>query len=283
MNEKYEDIKVNSIGRRIILGFAAAAAALPIAVQMNVAHGAVEIPAALRGIKAMTFDIQGTLFDYYTPFIGISADVGSRTAIHQNWPGFLAEWNAGAGSIIQEVITKKRSWIPPGQVFRKSLDNLITARGLAAKFDEADRVELMTVWSRMVPWHDSVTGIKSLQQKVTVATLSNAGMAAVIGLVKHAGLAFDAVLSGELVHSYKPSPDVYRSASTYLGFPPSEIMMVAAHKFDLKAAKANGFRTAYIPRPFEIGPATKVDHSPEPYIDIIARDLVALSANIEPA
>jgi 2-haloacid dehalogenase len=105
-------------------------------------------------------------------------------------------------------------------------------------------------------------------------------MAAVIALAKHAGLPFDAVLTGELVHAYKPSPDVYRAASTYLGFPPGEIMMVAAHKFDLKAAKAAGFKTAYIPRPLEIGPETKVDRSSESFIDVVADNLMDLSGKI---
>jgi 2-haloacid dehalogenase len=105
-------------------------------------------------------------------------------------------------------------------------------------------------------------------------------MAGVIALAKHAGLPFDAVLTGELVHAYKPSLDVYRAASTYLGFSPGEIMMVAAHKFDLKAASAAGFRTAYVPRPLELGPETKVDRSPEAYIDVVADNLIDLSKKL---
>ena len=75
----------------------------------------------------------------------------------------------------------------------------------------------------------------------------------------------------------KPSLDVYRAASTYLGYPPGEIMMVAAHKFDLNAANAAGFKTACVPRPLELGPETKVDRSPETYIDVVADNLIDLS------
>jgi 2-haloacid dehalogenase len=132
----------------------------------------------------------------------------------------------------------------------------------------------------MVPWQDSVEGIGRLKRKVTVAALSNASMAGVVALAKRSRVPFDAVLTGELVHSFKPSANVYRAASTYLGFPPGEIMMVAAHKFDLKAAKEVGLQTAYIPRPLEIGPETKVDRSPESYIDVVANDLIDLSRKI---
>jgi 2-haloacid dehalogenase len=52
------------------------------------------------------------------------------------------------------------------------------------------------------------------------------------------------------------------------------------HKFDLKAANAAGFRTAYVPRPLELGPETKVDRSPETYIDVVADDMIDLSRKI---
>ena len=60
-------------------------------------------------------------------------------------------------------------------------------------------------------------------------------------------------------------------------------MMVAAHKFDLKAAKAAGFRTAYIPRSLEAGPETKVDRAPEAFIDVVADSLIHLSKQIASA
>jgi 2-haloacid dehalogenase len=280
MDDKCVDAEVHSTSRRGILGLTAAAAALPIAMRIGNAQAAPDTPTNPSGIKAMTFDIQGTVFDYYQPFARISNALNNRKGLHPNWSGFLGDWNAGAISIIQAIIAGNRAWIPPGQVFRESLDTLLSTRGLTSQLDDADRRELMSVWSQMVPWQDSVEGIGRLKRKVTVAALSNAGTAGVIALAKHGGLTFDAVLTGELVHAYKPSLDVYRAASIYLGFPPDEIMMVAAHKFDLKAAKAAGFKTAYVPRPLELGPETKVDRSPETYIDVVADNLIDLSKKI---
>ena len=278
MNDECVEPEVHSISRRGILAFTAAAVALPIAVRTGVAQAAPAAPTS--SIKAMTFDIQGTVFDYYQPFTRISNALNNRKGLSVNWSGFLGDWNAGAVSIIQTIIAGERPWIPPGQVFRESLDTLLSTRGLTGQLDDADRLELMSVWSQMVPWQDSVEGIGQLKRKVTVAALSNAGMAGVIALARHGGLSFDAVLTGELVRAYKPSLDVYRAASAYLGYPPGEIMMVAAHKFDLKAANAAGFKTAYLPRPLELGPETKLDRSPETYIDVVADDLIDLSRRI---
>jgi 2-haloacid dehalogenase len=280
MNAERADTEVRSINRRSMLGFTVAAAALPIAMGIGDAQAAPAAATNPNGIKAMTFDIQGTLFDYYQPFARISSALNNHKGLHLNWSGFLGDWNAGAVSIIQAIVANKRPWIPPGQIFRESLDTLLSTRGLTGQLDDVDRLELMSVWSQMVPWQDSVEGIARLKGKVTVAALSNAGMAGVIALAKRGGLPFDAVFTGELVHSYKPSLDVYRAASSYLGFPPGEIMMVAAHKFDLKAAKEAGLKTAYIPRPLELGPDTKVDRSPETYIDVVASDLIDLSKKI---
>jgi 2-haloacid dehalogenase len=281
MNDKRVEPEVHSINRRGILAFTAAAVALPIAIRTRVAQAASAAQTNPSGIKAMTFDIQGTVFDYYQPFARISDALNNRKGLSVNWSGFPGDWNAGAVSIIQTIIAGKREWIPPGRIFREALDALLSARGLTSQLDDADRLALMSVWSLMVPWQDSVEGIGQLKRKVTVAALSNASMAGVIALSRHAGLPFDAVLTGELVHSYKPSLDVYRAASSYLGFPPGEIMMVAAHKFDLKAANAAGFKTAYIPRPNELGPETKIDRSPETYIDIVADDIMDLSRKID--
>jgi 2-haloacid dehalogenase len=276
MNARHVDPMDQPTGRRSILGLAAAATALPVLLQAGEAPAAAA-PAATRGIKAMTFDIQGTLFDYHRPFIRTGTALGSRKGLHLDWPAILADWTAGAVSIIQAIIAGKRSWIPAGRVYREALDTLVTARGLDGDLDDADRLELMSVWGQMVPWPDSVEGIARLRRKVTVAALSNAGMATVIAVAKRGGLSFDAILTGELVHAYKPSPGVYQAASTFLGVLPGEIMMVAAHKFDLQAAEAAGFRTAYIPRPLETGPATRPDRSPETYIDIIADSVIELS------
>jgi FMN phosphatase YigB (HAD superfamily) len=62
----------------------------------------------------------------------------------------------------------------------------------------------------------------------------------------HAGLPFDKLLSGETVKAYKPNAAVYQMAVSSLNIRPAEILMVAAHKYDLNAANGQGFRTTLI-------------------------------------
>jgi 2-haloacid dehalogenase len=102
-------------------------------------------------------------------------------------------------------------------------------------------------------------------------------MSAMVAIVKHAGLPFDAVLTAELAHTYKPAPVVYQLAVDYLGFQPGEILMVACHKYDLKAARAFGMRTAFVARPLEFGPRAHPDIAPEDWLDLHVGSLVELA------
>jgi 2-haloacid dehalogenase len=85
------------------------------------------------------------------------------------------------------------------------------------------------------------------------------------------------VLSAELFHHYKPDPEAYLGAAAMLGFEPSEVMMVAAHKDDLRHAAAQGLKTALVLRPLEYGKGRHPDLSPEPAFDINARDFLDLA------
>jgi 2-haloacid dehalogenase len=56
--------------------------------------------------------------------------------------------------------------------------------------------------------------------------------------------------------------------------------MVAAHKDDLRAAKACGLATAFVRRPRERGPGVKLDTAPERDFDVNAKDFVDLARKL---
>jgi 2-haloacid dehalogenase len=96
-------------------------------------------------------------------------------------------------------------------------------------------------------------------------------------MARHAGLPWDAVLSAELFHHYKPDPEVYLGAARLLDVAPHELLMVAAHPSDLRAAAACGLRTAYVPRPLERGVGGAMEPWTEGEFDIAAQDFIALA------
>jgi len=177
---------------------------------------------------------------------------------------------------VDAVIAGRRTWLRVDRIYREALDKLVEVNGLSDRLDGAERDELNNVWTRLAPWPDAIEGLTRLRRRYLTSTLSNAGMASVVALVKNANLPFDAVLTAELARSYKPAPAVYQLAVDYLGFPPD-----ACHKYDLKAARAFGMKTAFVPRPLEFGPDATPDISPESWFDIYATSFIDLADRLQ--
>src|SRR5262249_61098218 len=106
-----------------------------------------------------------------------------------------------------------------------------------------------------------------------LAALTNSPQAGAEAQLAHAGVAprLEAILSVDAVRAFKPHPAVYRSAAAALGVQTSEIVMVAAHDWDVAGAMATGATGALVLRGG--GPPSPV--LPEP--TIVGRDLVEVA------
>lgn len=234
----------------------------------------------LGKIKALAFDIQGTVLDYYTPVAAAVRQVADTKGLALDVDGFVTEWRNGYHDVIDDVLAGRRAWVPTERVYADALDAIIDRHHLTDRLSRADRDHMTDAWAQMVPWPDSASALETMRKKFVLATLSNSGMHTVGTMLKRVDLRFDFILTGELAHSFKPDAGVYRLVPQNLGVPVDTIMMIACHKYDLKAARDFGFRTGYIPRPHELGPAGKADSTPEPYIDVMGGDLNDLAAKI---
>lgn len=228
-------------------------------------------------LKALAFDVQGTCVDFYGPVMRVGAAANRDKGLAADWPTLLAEWRELYRVALDAVIAGTRPWLRVDQIYREALDILLERHGLGEAFSVGERDELNGVWTRLDAWPDAIEGLARLRRRFTTATLSNAGMAAVVAVVKHAGLPFDAILTAELARNYKPAPAVYQLAVDFLGCRPEQIMMVACHKYDLKAARAFGMRTAFVARPHEFGPDAKPDIAPENWFDVHVDSFTALA------
>ena len=65
--------------------------------------------------------------------------------------------------------------------------------------------------------------------------------------------------------------------SAVLDLPPEQVLMVAAHPSDLRAAAACGLKTAYVPRPLERGPGGAMEPWTPGEFDLMAEDFMALA------
>jgi 2-haloacid dehalogenase len=81
----------------------------------------------------------------------------------------------------------------------------------------------------------------------------------------------------ELFHHYKPDPEAYLGCADLLDVAPDELMLVAAHPGDLRAARGAGLRTAYVARPLEHGPGHRPHTTDEAEFDVTATDFLDLA------
>jgi 2-haloacid dehalogenase len=176
-----------------------------------------------------------------------------------------------------EVNAGERSWGDLDELHLATLDDLLSERGLTVS--DPERRRLVNAWHRLEPWPDVRSGLARLRRRLVTAALSNGHTALLVDLARHGDLRFDCLLSAELAGAYKPAPEVYLTAARLLRLDPSELMMVAAHPADLRAARRAGLRTAFIDRPLEYGPGSPAREDSD--ADESAPDLEELAAQLE--
>jgi len=231
-------------------------------------------------IKALTFDVFGTVVDWRGSVIRELEQLGRDKDIKADWPAFADTWRTeGYLEATAKVRRGELPWMNTDQLHRRMLDELLARFGLT-RLSEAEKEHLNRVWHRLASWPDAIAGLKRLRKRYVLATLSNGNMALLTNMAKNAGLPWDCILSSELIKSYKTDPKVYQMAADLLGLPTDQVMMVAAHKHDLKGAQAVGMKLAFVPRPKEWGRDTGEDLSNEPWLDVYVRDFTELAKKL---
>ncbi|WP_051179480.1 haloacid dehalogenase type II [Nocardia concava] len=225
-------------------------------------------------IKALLFDVQGTATDFHSTIRRAAEAIAGPLAPGHDWSEFVNRWRAAYFTETSQR-PEQGPWVSVASVYRGTLDPLLDADGIDLKPEERD--ELTRAWTRLEPWPDTVAGLTRLRERFTLATLSNADVSAVVEISRRGDLPWHAIFAAEMVGVFKPDPRTYHLAARYLGFEPGEIMMVASHKYDIRAAKALGFRTAFIARPLEYGDPALADAEFSDEFDINAVDFLDLA------
>jgi 2-haloacid dehalogenase len=233
-------------------------------------------------IRACLFDVFGTVVDWRT---SVSRDLAAfarqRSLPAIDWLEFAVEWRKLYQPSMEEVRAGRRAWTVLDVLHRESLVELLERYGVKGLSD-ADVDHMNRAWHRLDPWPDVVEGLTRLKRKRIIAPCSNGNIALMVNLARRAGLPWDCILGAETARAYKPMPEAYLASCRQLALPPAHVMMVAAHNGDLKAAKAQGLATAFVPRPREHGPGQTTDLAADPAcVDVAAQDFIDLAARLD--
>jgi len=234
---------------------------------------------ALTTVKALVFDTFGTVVDWRSSVTAEVEQLAKRKGMTIDAAKFADAWRAGYGPSMNRVRTGELPWTRLDALHRMTLDRLLIDFKVPP-LSEAETDDLNRAWHRLRPWPDAVAALTRLKKKFIIAPLSNGNISLMTDLAKHAGLPWDCILGAELVRHYKPDREVYQSAADILDLRTGEVMMVAAHLGDLRAAKTVGLRTAFVTRPKEFGPDGKPDLTPDASVDISAVDFADLAKKL---
>ena len=170
-----------------------------------------------HGLKALLFDVQGTATDFHSTVCGEAERISAGRWSNVNWPELVRHWRAAYFAALDSATGE--AWVSVHSIYRDALDTVLEEYGITGLSD-AEREELTLAWQRLKPWPDVVPGLTRLKSKYTLATLSNADVAAVVNISKRGRLPWDAVFAAEMAGVFKPDPAIYRMAATYLGLNP---------------------------------------------------------------
>jgi 2-haloacid dehalogenase len=231
------------------------------------------------GVKALAFDVFGTVMDWRGSIIREGQEWERAKGLQIDWGKFADRWREGYMPMMDKVRKGTLPWMKLDALHRMILDGLLVEFHIGG-LSEDEKEDWNHVWHRLKPWPDAVRGLERMKKSYALATLSNGNVSLLVEMAKNAGLPWDAVLSAELFHHFKPDREVYLGAADMLGCKPAEVMMVAAHPGDLQAAQACGLRTGFVARPLENGAGKEAAALASFPADVSARDFLELAEKL---
>jgi 2-haloacid dehalogenase len=233
-------------------------------------------PSAAPHVKALVFDVFGTVVDWRGSIIAEMTAFGKARGLSADWVRFTDEWRSLYQPSMEEVRSGRRPWTILDVLHRESLETLVQNHGLT-QLSESDRAHINCVWHRLQPWPDVVDGLTRLKSRYIIGTLSNGNVGLLTRMAKNAGLPWDVILGAETARAYKPLREAYTRTADLLNLSAAEVMLVAAHNDDLAAAADAGLATGFVVRPVEYGPDQKKDTKADRAWTVIAPSFTALA------
>ena len=224
-------------------------------------------------VSYLTFDIFGTVMDLSGSLAGPAGEFLAAHGSDMTGQAFYAEWRER-----QRIEQYQDNLLMLGhsgylETCRRAFVYCLKKHNVS--YTAGAVQEFMKVYKGLQPYGDAVESLRSLAGRYKLVALSNGEQWYLEELLdNNVPIRFDAIISVDQVGAFKPSPGIYRKAIQRLGCEPGEIMMVAAHAFDILGAQACGFKAAYVNR-YKL-PTEDSEYQP----DIIVDDFVELAARL---
>jgi 2-haloacid dehalogenase len=214
----------------------------------------------------IAFDVNETLLDLAALDVHFEAAFGSA-AVRKEWFAEMLKQSF--------ITTVTGAYSDFGALQRSAL--LMMEKRHRRELSEEQRGRFRQGMQELPPHPDVKLGLEQLRAAGwRLATLTNSILEVAEAQLQFSGLRsyFDRVLSADTVRRLKPAPEPYAMAGRELGLPAGELLLVAAHSWDIAGAGAAGWKTAFLSRPGQM-----LD-SLTPAPTFAAADLAALAAQL---
>jgi 2-haloacid dehalogenase len=224
-------------------------------------------------IKALTFDVGGTVLDWHRGLSRAFTDAGSRLGLKADWPAITNEYRRRS---LQAMVGRVNPSFNNDDVHHTVLEAVLKEHGLEAITPE-ERAAIWRTWHQLDAWPDFAPALARLRERYAVVAFTILSTSLILDVSRHNRLTWDCIVSCEMIGIYKTRPEAYQTCAKWLGHQPGELVMVACHDSDLMAAREAGYRTAFVARPAEWGAADPPDQIPNPAHDIVVTDFGQLA------
>ena len=231
----------------------------------------------VSGVKALFFDVFGTLVDWRSGVAREAESILSPLRPGVDWSAFADAWRDQYQPSMEEVRSGRLPYTKLDVLHRRSLA-LVLARFGFRELEEAMLDRLTQAWHRLDAWSDVSAGLERLRRRYVIAPVSNGNISIMSDLARRNDFRWDAILGADLARDFKPAAAVYLTAAQAFDLKPGECMMCAAHGSDLQAAAVHGLRTAFIARPQERPGFSETE--PGLSVNIIAGSTLDLAAQL---
>jgi 2-haloacid dehalogenase len=233
------------------------------------------VEAPILGLRALFFDVFGTLVDWRTSVAREAKIILKPLGHNLDWLAFADAWRGEYQPGMEEVRSGRQPFAKLDVLHRRNLDRFLPRFGLQKL--PSDVLHALTLsWHRLDAWPDVPVALARLKKKFMIAPVSNGNISLMADLARRNNFPWDAILGAEIAGDFKPKPGVYLAACAAFDLAPEQCMMVAAHSSDLAAAAGCGLRTGHIARPDEHGPGTG-EPTPTVKVDLAGKDLTDLA------
>ena len=230
----------------------------------------------MDGIKVLAFDTGGTILDWQSGIARALAETGTLRRVEYDWHAIANDYRRCS---LHRMLDAVEPDFNIDDVHREMLDEVLERAGVSTFLNE-DRRAIAARWHELDAWPDFVPALSRLRQRYVCVSFTILTLSLVIDVSRRNGITWDAVIPCEMLRVYKPRPEAYQRAAKLVGVSPGEILMVACHNFDLNAARAVGYRTAFVRRMDEWGPSGPPDPNPDPATDLVVEGFVELAEQL---